>query len=339
MDDSMCANPNLIKEVNVNVVREKLRSLRLATKQELAAHTGISAVTVGSVLGGMLDTGEVHECGMVPSKGGRPSHVYGYNKDYSQIVIIYTYHIKSKDIASLRVYNLFDECLYQREVTIEDVCLEHFDDMLADALEKYPAIKAMGFSLPGEENGGRLTVIDYPKLKGIAFTRYFSEKYGMPVVLENDINAAVIGYHHKSTAKQCLVGIYFPKKYRVGAGLIVNGRLVSGVGNFAGEIAYLPLGFDWTQPNARTRQEMRDLAAKIVASYSCILAPEEIVLYSEHLDEGDMAFIRSKSALMLDDLFDPNVALSRDFAEDCQCGLMRLTFGLLETGIVLKEKV
>lgn len=334
----MGANPNLIKEVNINVVREKLRSLRQATKQELAAHTGISAVTVGSVLKDMIETGEVRECGMIPSKGGRPSHVYGYNKDYSQIVIIYTYHLNDKDIASIRVYNLFDECLYQREAAIEDVCLEHFDTLLAGALEKHPAIKAMGFSLPGEESGGRLTVIDYPKLKGVAFTRYFSEKYGMPVLLENDINAAVIGYHRKSAAEQCLVGIYFPKKYRVGAGLVVGGKLVSGVGNFAGEIAYLPLDFDWTQPGTKTRQEMRDLTAKIVATYSCILAPEEIVVYSEQFDEKDIAFIRSQSALLLDELFDPNVALSKEFAEDCQCGLSRLTFGLLDTGIILKEK-
>lgn len=331
-------NPNLLKEVNTNIVREKLRSLREATLQQLAAATGMSVVTVSAVIKKMLKKGEVIESGRIPSNGGRPSQLFVCNKDFSQIVIIYTHHLQGRDRASLRVYNLYDECLYEREYTIDNVCIEHFDMMLQEVLTRYPSIKAIGFSLPGEESGGKLTVIDYQNLRGLAFSRHFEEKYGLPVVLENDINAAVMGYSDHDTATECLVGIYFPKKYPAGAGILVNQKLVVGQRRFAGEISYLPMGFNWNQPQKQSREEMRDMAAKMVSTFACILAPARMVLYSELFDDEDITAIRENSTHMLEGLFSPNLVLSKEFAEDCQRGLMRLTFGLLDKGLIIKEK-
>ena len=43
-------------------------------KQKLAEITGLSIVTVGTILNQFLETGEVFEDELVSSKGGRPAH-------------------------------------------------------------------------------------------------------------------------------------------------------------------------------------------------------------------------------------------------------------------------
>lgn len=64
------ANSLLMKEVNISLVRKELQNLRRATKAELSLGTGLSVVTVNSILNRFLRDGEVFEGGFEPSRGG-----------------------------------------------------------------------------------------------------------------------------------------------------------------------------------------------------------------------------------------------------------------------------
>ncbi|WP_233567681.1 hypothetical protein [Cohnella faecalis] len=66
-------NAIVIKEVNVNFVRKALKTQGRATKQQLAQATGLSIVTVGTVLRLLLLEGEVLEGEPISSSGGRPA--------------------------------------------------------------------------------------------------------------------------------------------------------------------------------------------------------------------------------------------------------------------------
>ena len=53
--------PKLVKEHNLNLVRQQLYGAQCATRQQLSAMTGISNVTMGSLLNHLLETGEALE--------------------------------------------------------------------------------------------------------------------------------------------------------------------------------------------------------------------------------------------------------------------------------------
>ena len=63
------ANTLLIKEINLNIVRKQLLSLKTATKQQLAQLTGLSLMTVSSIISELIDNGEVVEGNWV-KRGG-----------------------------------------------------------------------------------------------------------------------------------------------------------------------------------------------------------------------------------------------------------------------------
>ncbi|MGI9052622.1 MAG: ROK family transcriptional regulator [Ilumatobacteraceae bacterium] len=73
------------------------------------------------------------------------------------------------------------------------------------------------------------------------------------VVLENDVNMAVIGELEAGVAASCRTFALLAIGTGVGAGLVIDGRLVRGANGAAGEVAYLPIGGDPTTADARVR--------------------------------------------------------------------------------------
>ncbi len=125
-------NSLLMKEVNTNIVRNVLRKELYATKQKLFEKTGLSIVTVGSILQQLLETGEVYEDELVPSNGGRPAHRFCYNKKFAYIFTICTYEEKGIDKAAVSVKNLLGEIIEQKEITLNNPDIVFFEKIISN---------------------------------------------------------------------------------------------------------------------------------------------------------------------------------------------------------------
>lgn len=114
---SINGNSVLMKEVNKNIIRKVLKSERKATKQRLSELTGLSTVTIGSIIQQLLETNEVYEDELIPSNGGRTAHSFCYNGDYNHVLVIYTHEDEdeNKDTVYVRVINLLGECIYKED--------------------------------------------------------------------------------------------------------------------------------------------------------------------------------------------------------------------------------
>jgi predicted NBD/HSP70 family sugar kinase len=80
-----------------------------------------------------------------------------------------------------------------------------------------------------------------------------SEKLGSSVVLENDINLALLGEIWHGCAQNVNNVAFLALGSGVGLGLYINGRLVRGENGAAGEIGYLPIGGDPLQAECRVQ--------------------------------------------------------------------------------------
>ncbi len=333
-------NSLLMKEVNTNILRSVLRKEKYFTKQKLAKITGLSVVTVGTILNQLLKTGEVFEDKLISSKGGRPAHRFCYNKNFLNILTLCTYEKNKKDILSIIVSNILGEEIFKREEELKNPDWDFFINIIDDTIKKYPLIKALGISMPGQESKGKIIIHDYDNLNNLNFIEFFENRYNFPVIFENDVNSAVIGYCKRENYIQnsAVIYIYFPEKYPPGAGIFINGKIYKGYMGTAGEIKYIPLEIDWENINYSSEEKTIENISRLISSVSAILNPEKIVICGNFISESILKEAEKISRKFLKKIFVPEILISKNFISDFEVGITELTLDLLIPKLSLQNK-
>ena len=332
------ANTILIKEINKDLVRNHLKDMRKATIHHLAQKTGLSVVTVSSLLTEMIEKGEVFEDSMIPSNGGRPSKLYRYNENFRLAAIVFGYQKNNNNLIRFMVVNLFGECVEKQEVFIRDVEVKSFYPYIDAAIQKYPAVGAIGFGLPGTEENGFVVSNDYKQLTGGQFMEFYRRRYGIPVVFINDVNAAVSGYYSSCENLKCIAGLYFPRIYLPGAGVIVDGQIHRGFRSFAGELHGLLLDIDWLRLDYSDVAAVTGAVGKLLAAYCCILAPEQIVLFGDFFTKESAGFIQKFTQALLPANFEVRVCVSGNFEKYYETGAVKASLELLNNSFMITRK-
>lgn len=337
------ANPVVMKEINAGIVRNELIGCRSATKKELAERTGLSIVTVNSILTGMLSSGEVWEGESVPSNGGRPSRVYRYSDSFYFALILYGHEGENGDHIKLRVVNVFGEIICATDITFQEIHLQTFEPLIRDMLEQYPRIGAIGFGLPGEEHQGIVTVNDFKHIVGTEFRKYYENCFGLPVLIENDANAATLGFCRRYRQRngeieyECVAGLYFPEAYPPGAGIVMKGKIYKGKNNFAGEIARVPLPIVW-EDAPFTGKERAEQIVLLSVTVSCVLAPSVLVIHTFGLEKEWQDRIRKSYEKCLKGVFETEIVFSDDFIAEFEEGMIGITLESMRKNMILTEE-
>ncbi len=321
-----------MKQNNAYTVLSTLRSSKTSTIKDMAQMTGLSFATVGNVLNGFVERGEVILGEMHSATGGRPSQVYTFNAEYAHVLALSARIRNGQNIISACVGNLYGEAVWQTEQCFDTIRLTSFETILESSLQAYPTISIAAFSLPGIEQNGVILMNDYSDLEGISFNEYFQTKYQLSVVIENDVNAAVLGYGSKTEAVSVLAGIYFPRFFGPGAGTVIDNKIVKGFNGYAGEISLLPIGIDWLSINYEDPQEVGTAISRLLSIFCCTVNPERIVLYGDFFTDAlKEAIIQEISALVLRNIF-PSLDYTGDLDSDIISGLFELALSAYQSG-------
>ncbi|GAB6090598.1 ROK family transcriptional regulator [Spirochaeta dissipatitropha] len=325
------ASTLLIKDMNTISVLNALYDAQEANIKELAEICSLSVVTVSTIIKQLLKDGRVTKGNLAPSEGGRPSQRYVFNRSHKLGLVLFTRELKGIDSVCLRLFDLYGTSLKSEDYTMPDIDPDKIEALLAEWISGFPSVGAIGLGLPGIEHKGSMIILDYKALVGTPIIERFTSRFGIPVMVENDVNAAVIGRAHATgEGTDCEIYVYFPRKYPPGAGIHLNGRLVKGKRNFAGEIGWLPLGIEWGPETADSFQASTEAAARVLSSLSAVLDPESITIYGEHLSIEHIERIRQLCRKQLTGWELPEINLSDDFSMDYEQGMKHLTLNLLE---------
>ncbi|MGI8550577.1 MAG: ROK family protein [Dehalococcoidia bacterium] len=128
-----------------------------------------------------------------------------------------------------------------RETVIERM-LDSLRKAVRSANVTIEDLNGLGVAAPGPVDWQTGHVLEPPNLPGwgdVPLGSILSEQLGLPVVLENDANAAALGEYVSGAGRGAKALIYITISTGIGGGLVFDGRLYRGVSGAAGEVGHM----------------------------------------------------------------------------------------------------
>ncbi len=145
-------------------------------------------------------------------------------------------------------------------------------------------VAAIGFGIPCtfDRRTGKAVVAVNLALADINFADVMSEHLGLPVVVDNDANTAILAEHRAGAAQGSSEAAMFTIGTGIGGGLIIGGRLYRGAIGAASELGHMVIDMDGPrcQGNCPNRGCVESLAS------GTALAREARRIAREHPDSG-----------------------------------------------------
>ncbi|MDI1241245.1 MAG: ROK family protein [bacterium] len=128
--------------------------------------------------------------------------------------------------------------------------LDRIVSFVRTALEKLGPVDAIGIAIPGlinRQNGGVAYSVNIPETSSLNIAEAITGLANVPVVLENDANAAAIAEFTYGAGKGSPSMFYATIGAGVGGAFILNGELWEGAGGYAGEFGYIAIDSEGTR--------------------------------------------------------------------------------------------
>ncbi|MDM9623871.1 ROK family transcriptional regulator [Rhizobium sp. S96] len=261
--------PPVLRQISVRAVMDVLLHAGPTSRAELSKITGLSKQTMSEVIRTLEESGWVREKGVTSGRIGRTAITYEVNGNAAYAVGIdigaTTTRIALVNIAGGIVgeteypsdrrggYHLIDQ--------VEAMVLK----ILVDTGVASDLVLVAAIATPGvvDPTTGLLSMApNLTDIEGIDLGRVLSERLGCPTVLENDVNAAVIGESWQGCAVAIDTVAFVSLGTGIGLGVLLDGKLLRGASGAAGEISYMPFG---TDPYAESSLERGALECAIAA--------------------------------------------------------------------------
>lgn len=117
-------------------------------------------------------------------------------------------------------------------------------DLMKETKASAENIEAIGFGFPGQIDYKKGVVRMLPNIPGwvdVPVAKIMEDEFKIPTRLDNDVRCAALGELNFGAGKGCENLICITVGTGIGSGLIINGKLVRGAANAAGEIGHIKL--------------------------------------------------------------------------------------------------
>jgi len=318
--------PELVKEHNLNLVREQLFKVRRATRQQLSALTGISNVTMGTLLRQLLETGEVMEAEKFQPTSGRPARIYYYNprQRYGLLVSVgfesggYRFHAA---LTNLYGEIVWEECL-PAACLDQDATRRYFNRLL----QIRKPVSAVSIGLPAVGFGEYLHKGNTPEYLSLEALGELERETNIPFHVENDVNLAAVGYVkcHRVGSGETLAYLFLMQGAYGGSAVYIDGKLHLGKGRFAGEFLPAPYGPNWSRMKPEPAGQLTDALFTAILPYLTILAPHRLIIASDYIQKSHLDEMKRRTISLFGERQCPKFALTEDFRKDYREGLKQL---------------
>ncbi|WP_036554349.1 ROK family transcriptional regulator [Nocardioides insulae] len=239
-----------LRRLNTALVLRSLRRDGPASRSELARRTGLAKTTVGVIVSSLAGSGAVSEGTVVSEGRGRPSRPVSMSGERLLALGLEL----NVDYVSAVLLDLAGTVRRHEHRPIPSGASGRVEALLDLAGEVAGAVEGrlLGarVAVPGLVRGDDATIAWTPNLRlaGPELADRVRARIGdvlhepCAVTVGNDANAAAYAESRRGVAVGVDQAVYLTGTVGIGAGFVVDGRLLRGVDGFAGEVGHLPLG-------------------------------------------------------------------------------------------------
>lgn len=208
------------------------------------------------------------------------------------------------------------------ELKREDLCVEGILSAVNEAISKEDHFSTIGIGIPGTVKDGKLYFPDRGFI-GYDLEEEIRTRYQKKVFVFNDTNMVVTGIYWLEDHYHTIIFYYLPAgSVTGGAGIVVNGHLVTGRNNIAGETGYLNdlIRFSGPTEELRNSEEGKlELIAKIMLPMIVSVGPDAIYVKCDDMTDGSR--LRKKIGELIPAAYVPDVICMDDVTEFMMTGL------------------
>lgn len=323
--------PELVKEHNLSLVRKTLFHAKQATRQQLSSLTGISTVTLGSLLQQLLETGEALETDSLQPASGRPARIYAYNALWRLGLMVSVLYENGTSCLQTALTDLYGQIIWEERMPTR--CLDHnatlnFFDKLIHLQGK---VDAVSVGLPGVGFEDYLHKGHNSEYFSLTALRELEQRLNIPIRVENDVNLAALGYarSHGVSPEETLVYLYLMKGSYGGSAIYLNGGIHLGKDRCAGEFISIFSGVNWSQMGMKPSENLIEKLLAAVLPYLAILAPHRLVIASDYITQDHLDVLEARANVLLEGRC-PSFSLGTCFTEDYREGLKQFVLEELQ---------
>lgn len=234
-----------IGDFNQTVVLDEIRRSKFGVSRvDVIKKTGLSPQTVSNICRRLLDLQLIEEIGKEQSGPGKPRILLRLKPGtYFSVGIHLDPAVVTAVIIDLQGNVLVSNQFQTPAVTSPTDVIARISSKIIKLIEKsgvdQDRILGVGVASPGPINQELGIVLDPPNLAGwhrVPLRERLATALDLPVIIDKDVNAAAIGEIWNSPELADKDFIFYYLGFGVGVGLVVNGEIVRGTTNNAGEI-------------------------------------------------------------------------------------------------------
>jgi predicted NBD/HSP70 family sugar kinase len=240
------ASASLMRRLNRSAILDLIREEGAIARTQIGRRLNLSLPTVMRIVDGLIEVGLVMDGGDTESTGGRPRSLLKFNGRAAAVVGI--------DLGGTQMFGTVADLggIIQAEEYLardgEDgpANLEHLfsliDHLLVAPRPAGQAIRGIGIGAPGitQYEDGVVTWAPSLNWRDLPLKKLLSERYNLPVFVENDVNLAALGEYGFGSCKGAASLVLLAVGTGIGAGIVIDRQIYRGYHQSAGEIGYLP---------------------------------------------------------------------------------------------------
>lgn len=248
MTTKTSADVTLVREVNQRAVLDAIAEKKVTSRTELAKILSMSKPAISDNLAHLIRQGIIAEVGQGDAKksGGRKPIMVSFNKNHRYIIAIDLNYSNPEFVLA----NLDGDILRQFDIKISKATPgKDYLKILQDGISLLQTsggiaqeqLLCIAIASPGVFNKQSQLLSYNPKFGGIPWCSMdigslLLKKFGLPVMMMNDINAAALGEWVNSPADIGESMLFISCGSGLGSGIIIGGKLYEGLHFNAGEI-------------------------------------------------------------------------------------------------------
>ena len=226
------ADAGMLKQINLQKIRNAFLAGEPFSKTELAEKTGLSFPTVGKIVDEMVGTQQLQIVGTRNSSGGRCSRIYQYNADFRNAIAM----ILEGQNLDWFILDSLGMTKNQGRIEIDGDLLGTLTGLLLQARRQEPSLCCFCLGIAANTNGETVQQsFEYPQLKGMNLLKELESASGLKASFGNDMWISAEGCWQRCRMNDhtTLISFYlgicgFGSSFVVGGKTIKGAHLVAG---------------------------------------------------------------------------------------------------------------